>query len=84
MIAVSPACFIHPDLCGSVVNLCSRRDFVPLGDFVNGIRHRNTVVFINPSPRAGLLDHTLLSPTFTNYISWYTNEIIRIYGKGGL
>ncbi|MFI5344065.1 MAG: RHS repeat domain-containing protein, partial [Chlamydiales bacterium] len=64
-IGIAPACSIRPGLCASVRNFWSLRDFVPLADFPNALKHRNTIVLLKPWRGADLHDHGVQSQTFS-------------------
>lgn len=81
VIAIAPGSTICPSICGSIVHLCSKRDFVPLLDVANLIRNRNTVVMLNPHPNAPFLDHPLMSPTYGYLIQLQTTKIRRNHEK---
>lgn len=68
VIAVAPAAYISPDLCGKVAHLVSRRDFVPWIDFIGRFKYADTIQLLEPHENASFFDHSFSSPTYVQPI----------------
>lgn len=64
VIATAPGGYISPDICGSIIHLVSKWDFVPYLDFIGRMKNRDTIVMLDPHPEASWWDHSFDSPTY--------------------
>ncbi|MBX9703515.1 MAG: DUF687 family protein, partial [Silvanigrellaceae bacterium] len=79
VLAISPAVYIDPNLCGGVYHYRSKswRDIIPYRDQKGALRSHGTIRELNSHPKAPLHDHTILSPTFRDPIILHTDTFLR-------
>jgi hypothetical protein len=69
VIAIAPGGYIDPKLCKSVKHYESSADFVPLFDMAGRQRCRDTIITLEPHPKANpWFDHDFMSPTYQRFL----------------
>lgn len=81
VVAIAPSAIIPKKLCLKSYNYMSRRDFVTRTDIEGMINHRDELIVLDPHPKASLLDHEFLSPTFAPVIKRHLDDSIAQFGK---
>jgi hypothetical protein len=80
LIATAPGGYISEDICGSVIHLVSKRDFVPYLDFIGRSKNKQNIVMLDPHPDAHWWDHNFDSKTYTDARRDRHNDIMKEYG----
>lgn len=76
---INGANIVPENYAGNVLNIQSKRDFVPFFDILGQLKHGDKILRLNPHPNAPLLDHSISSPTFKDILEDKINAFIKDY-----
>ena len=74
---IAPGAYIDRTLCKSIIHYESKRDLVPMIDFMGRWRCRDAIVTIQPHSDAPWFDHAFTSPTYVNSIKMQTQKYMQ-------
>ncbi|CUI16927.1 putative rhs family protein [Candidatus Protochlamydia naegleriophila] len=81
VVAIAPGAYIEDKYAMEVTHYRSKRDIVPMLDFVGASRCRHSTVVLDPHQDAGWFDHSFDSPTYQDARKYHIDLYQEQYGK---